>query len=127
MREADSLVFNRASTGLYVETLLRSLGVDTRGRATRFADGASVMTHVLHSKAEGREIGLGATTEILLMRDQGLQFVGPLPATLQNFTTYVATLAVAPANREAAQALLKHLASAASKATFVAAGIDPAP
>ena len=127
MREADSVVFNRASTGLYVETLLRELGIDVQGRVTRFPDGASVMTHVLQSRHAGREIGLGATTEILLLRDKGLQFVGPLPPELQNFTTYVATLAITPVDREAAQALLRHLASAASKATFAAAGIDPAP
>ena len=123
--DAHSLVFNRASTGLYVETLLRRLNVDARGRITRYPDGASVMTHVL--RGEGREIGLGAITEILLVRDQGLQFVGPLPAELQNYTSYVAAAAPArPAEiTEAARALLRHLASAPSQAAFQAAGIEP--
>ena len=130
MREADSVVFNRASTGLYVETLLRGLGIDVQGRATRFPDGASVMAHVLQSQHAGREIGLGATTEILLLRDKGLQFVGPLPPELQNFTTYVAAAANAVPGgdaAEAARALLRALASAASRATFAGAGIDPSP
>ena len=121
--DAETLVFNRASTGLYVDTLLSRLGIDARGRSIRYPDGASVMAHVL--KGQGREIGLGAITEILLVRDQGLQFVGPLPAALQNFTSYVAAPARADA-AEAARALLRHLASAESQSTFARAGIDVA-
>ena len=127
MREADSVVFNRASTGLYVETLLRGLGIDVQGRATRFPDGASVMAHVLQSQHAGREIGLGATTEILLLRDKGLQFVGPLPPELQNFTTYTATPTRVAAPPEAVQALMRHLASPAARAGYVAAGIAAVP
>lgn len=121
MAEAESLVFNRASTGLYIETLLTRLGIDTAGRVTRYPDGASVMEHVLHG--QGREMALGAITEILLVRDQGLQFVGPLPPELQNFTVYRAAPAAMPAEREAAQALLRYLATAPAQARFVAAGI----
>ena len=124
MVEADSLVFNRASTGLYIETLLTRLGVEGGSRITRYPDGASVMAHVL--KGQGSEIGLGATTEILLAHDQGLQFVGPLPPALQNFTVYRAAAAAAPADRDVARALLKHLASPGAQARFVAAGIDAA-
>ena len=79
------------------------------------------MAHVL--RGHGREVGLGATTEILLLRGQGLQFVGPLPAALQNYTTYDA----APASgevAEAARALLRHLASAPSQTAFAAGGVD---
>ena len=54
-----------------------------------FADGASVMRRLLAGTSP-REFGFGAMTEIALFRDQGLKLVGPLPASLQNFTTYVA-------------------------------------
>jgi len=119
--EADSLVFNRASTGLYVETLLTRLGIEAQAKSTRYPDGASVMAHVL--RGQGREIGLGAITEILLVRDQGLQFVGPLPAALQNYTAYVA----APARGDpgdAARAMLQHLAGARAQSMFADAGIE---
>jgi molybdate transport system substrate-binding protein len=124
LQEADSVVFNRASTGLYVETLLKRLGLDVQAKSTRYPDGAMVMAHVL--RGQGREVGRGATTEILLLRDQGLQFVGPLPPDLQNFTVYRATATAAPAERDAAQALLKHLATPDARASFVTAGIDAA-
>lgn len=122
--DADSLVFNRASTGLYVEGLLTRLGVanETAAKTTRYPDGASVMVHVL--RGHGRELGLGAITEIALARDQGLVFVGPLPPALQNLTLYVASPTQArPA--PAVQALLQQLASPAARAAFEAAGIAP--
>jgi len=124
LQDADSVVYNRASTGLYLESLLKRLGLDIQAKATRYADGAQVMAHVLYG--QGREVGLGATTEILLLREQGLQFVGPLPPELQNFTVYRAAATAAPAERDAAQALLKQLASPQAQASFVAAGIDKA-
>lgn len=124
LRDADSLVYNRASTGLYIDTLLQRLQLDAAAKTTRYPDGASVMAHVL--RGHGREIGLGAVTEILLVREQGLVYVGPLPAALQNSTAYQASAAAAPAEPAAAQALLARLASPASRAGYAAAGLDPA-
>jgi molybdate transport system substrate-binding protein len=126
LREADSLVFNRASTGLYFEGLLKRLGVEaeTTPKTTRYADGASVMAHVLHGR--GRELGIGATTEILLLREQGLQLVGPLPGELQNLTAYQAS-PTQPSPSAAVQALLRQLGSAEAKAAYSAAGIVPTP
>ena len=125
---ANSLVFNRASTGLYFEGLLAKLGIaaQTQGKTTRYPDGASVMEHVI--KGSGREIGAGAITEIMLYRDKGLRFVGPLPAALQNYTVYQASaMAVGGGPSANAEALLRHLRSAATAAQFLAAGIEAAP
>ena len=82
---ADSVAFNRASTGLYIEKLLVRLGIAdaVNARATRHPDGASVMQHLLASGRPG-EFGLGAITEIVLFKEQGLRLVGPLPADAQN-------------------------------------------
>ena len=126
---ADSLVFNRASTGLYFETVLKKLGVESQAltKTTRYPDGASVMEHVL--RGQGRELGFGAITEILLLRDKGLQLVGSLPPELQNLTAYVAaaTAPTASAAPEAVRALLQHLGSPAARAGYAAAGIAQAP
>jgi molybdate transport system substrate-binding protein len=125
--EADSLVYNRASTGLYLDELLKRLGIadQTHEKTTRYADGASVMQHLQRGRA--REIGLGAVTEILLARDGGIQFVGPLPEELQNFTEYVAQPTCARDDgdaHESIEALLHALATPASQAFFRAAGIE---
>jgi len=60
---ADSIVFNRASSGIYFENLLKKMEIyeQVQAKATRYADGAAVMEHVL--KGKGREIGFGPVTE----------------------------------------------------------------
>lgn len=122
--EAESVVFNRASTGIYFENLLKKMGVweQVEPKTARYATGAEVMKHVL--KGKGREIGFGPITEILLEKDHGLVFVGPLPPEVQNFTSYIAVPMSAGTQKEAAQALVKFLGGPAGKPLFVAAGIE---
>jgi molybdate transport system substrate-binding protein len=130
---ADVVVYNRASTGVYVEALLQRLGVaDVVGaKSERLADGASVMRRLLAGTAP-REFGFGAMTEIALFADQGLRLVGPLPALLQNYTTYVAlpwpgVKPEDPARADAVAALMRSLQAAPARSLFAHAGIEPAP
>lgn len=122
--EAESVVFNRASTGIYFENLLKKMGVweQVEPKAARYATGAEVMQHAL--KGKGREVAFGPITEILLEKDHGLVFVGPLPPEVQNFTSYIAVLMSAGTQKDAAQALVKFLGGPAGKPLFVAAGIE---
>ena len=122
--DAESLVFNRASTGLYFENLLKKMGIYdlVESKTTRYPDGASVMEHVL--KGKGKEVGFGAITEILLYRGKGLRLVGPLPAEVQNYTSYTAVAMTTAPNPEGARALRRYLGSPAAKVLFVAAGIE---
>jgi molybdate transport system substrate-binding protein len=122
--DADSLVFNRASTGLYFENLLKKMGVydQVEKKTTRYADGAAVMEHVL--KGKGSEIGFAPITEILLHRDHGVRLVGPLPAEVQNYTSYTAAVMAGAPAAGAAQELVRYLSTPAAKAMFVAAGIE---
>lgn len=122
--EAESIVFNRASTGIYFENLLKKWGIyeQVEGKAARYATGAEVMKHVL--KGKGREVGFGPVTEILLEKEHGLILVGPFPADIQNYTSYIAVPMSAGTNKVAAQALVKFLGGPAGKSLFVAAGIE---
>ena len=122
--EAESIVFNRASTGLYFENLLKKMGIydQVESKTARYADGASVMEHVL--KGKGKEVGFGPITEILLYKDKGLRLVGPLPAEIQNYTTYTAVPMTDGANAEIATAFVRFLGGATGKPLFVAAGIE---
>ena len=121
--DAESLVFNRASTGLYFEGLLKKMDVYSQieGKTTRYPDGASVLEHVI--KGKGREVGFGAITEILLYQGKGLKFVGPLPANIQNYTSYTAA-PLASSNQQAlAQQFVTFLSGPVGKPLFVAAGV----
>ena len=121
---AQSVIYNQASTGTYLETLFESLGIGAsiRDKATRYPDFAAVLDHV--SKGKGREIGLGATTVIIENENRGVRFAGPLPAEIQNYTTYVAALIAESEANEVAQQFMRHLASPTAKALLTAAGIQ---
>jgi molybdate transport system substrate-binding protein len=80
------------------------------------------MEHVL--KGKGKEIGFGPVTEILLHKDKGLKLVGPLPADIQNYTSYSAAPMTSAANADPARAFVRFLGSPESKALFAAAGIE---
>ena len=122
--EAESVVFNRASTGIYFENLLKKMGVweQVEPKTTRYATGAEVMKHAL--KGKGKEVAFGPITEILLEKDHGLILVGPLPPDVQNYTSYIAVPMSAGTQKDAAQALVKFLGGPAGKPLFVAAGIE---
>ena len=124
LEAADSVVYNTASTGLYLDKLFERLGiVDTvKAKATRYADGASVMEHVIRGK--GAEIGFGAMTEIRLYESKGLTMIGPLPPDAQNFTAYEAAVMTGAKNAEAARDVLRLIATPAGTAAFVSGGVE---
>ena len=121
---ADTLVYNSASTGIYLDKLFAGMGIlDTlKPKTARYANGAMVMDHVIAGK--GNEIGFGAITEIKLYEGKGLKLVGPLPKDIQNYTSYEAVLMSGATATDAARAVLRLLATPAAKKTFVDAGID---
>ena len=122
---AESLVFSRGSSGLYFEGLLKKMGLyeQVEDKIKRYDDGAAVVEHVL--KGKGKEVSFGQITEIRLYRDKGLRLVGPLPAEVQNYTSYASAPMTARSNVEVARAFVRHLGSPAGKALLAAAGIEP--
>ena len=61
-----------------------------KSKTTRYPNGERVMEHII--KGAGNEIGFGAITEIKLFESKGAKLAGPLPADIQNYTTYGAAL-----------------------------------
>ena len=122
--EAESIVFNTATTGLYFENLLKKWGIyeQVQGKAVRYTTGAEVMKHAL--KGKGREVAFGPITEILLEKEHGLILVGPFPPEIQNYTSYIAVPMSAGTQKNLAQELVKFLGGPAGKPLFVAAGIE---
>ena len=122
--EAQSIVFNRASTGLYFERLLKEWGIygQIEDKVVRYTTGAEVMDHVL--KGKGKEVGFGPITEILLEKDRGLILVGPLPPEIQNYTSYTAVPMTASTQKEVALAFVTFLGGPVGRPLFVSAGIE---
>lgn len=121
---AESVVYNQASTGIYIERLFDRLGLaeQLKAKTTRYPDFAAVLSHVI--KGKGNEIALGATAVIIEAANRGLKFVGPLPAEIQNYTNYAATVAADGAAKDTAREFVRYLTTPAAKAAFAEAGIE---
>jgi len=122
--DAEAVVYNTASSGAYVEDMLKKIGVfdEIQGKLVRLFDGNAVMRRLVEGK--GKELGFGGITDILLNRDKGVRLVGPLPAETQNYTSYTAALIAISPNAQSARAFMTYLASRDGRALFAANGIS---
>jgi molybdate transport system substrate-binding protein len=77
---ADAVVYNTASSGAYVEDMLKKIGAfdQIQGKLVRLFDGNAVMRRLVEGK--GKEFGFGGITDIVLNHDKGVRLVGALPA-----------------------------------------------
>lgn len=122
--QADSIVYNTASTGLYLDKLFEKMGISEqlKPKTKKFANGDMVLTHIINGK--GNEIGFGAIPEIKMYESKGLRLVGPLPAEVQNYTSYAAAVMKATSNEKIATDLFNHITQASNRHFYKEAGID---
>lgn len=121
---ADRVVYNKASTGIYLDKLFVKMGIGdaVARKAVRYADGESVLMHI--AKGSGYEIGFGAITEIKLLEEKGLQYIGPLPAEVQNYTSYLAGVRVDSPHAVEARKFLKEIATFRTNGNFQKLGLE---
>ena len=126
MLDAEAIVVNVASSGVYMVKLLEKLGIGeaTNDKVLKLPDTVKVMEHVAGSPA--RAIGVGQLAEISELVEKGLAIalVAPLPDEIQNVTAYNAGVTAASREQAAARALAQFLAAPEAKAVFAATGID---
>ncbi len=121
---ADSIVYNQASPGLYLEKLFDLLGIgeQLKSKTVRYASSAQVFEHVIGGK--GSEIGFGAITEIKPFEPKGLKLVGPLPEQVQSSIAYAAGVVTEAPSVDVARDFVRYLGTPSAKAAFAAAGIE---
>ena len=122
--DAESVVYNQASTGQYLESLFARMGIadQLKPKTTRYGNAAQVLEHVIAGKR--REIGFGPITEIKSFEPKGVVLVGPLPADVQNYTTYVAAVLQNTAADAAAKEFIRYLTTPAARQAFAATGVQ---
>ena len=69
--EADALVYNRASSGVYIETMLKKIGLfdQVQAKIIRVDDGEAVATRI--KEGHGKELGFGGYTDVLHNQEVG--------------------------------------------------------
>jgi molybdate transport system substrate-binding protein len=108
------------SSGIYFDGLLVRLGIADQIRPkAKLKQGGHVADLVVSGEAE---IGVHQISEIVPVK--GVILVGPLPAEVQNFTTYSAALGTAARDATAAKALVDHLAGPAAAPVLKARGME---
>lgn len=124
LQAADVIVYNRASTGLYIDKLLAHLGLlqTLKEKTVRFSTGEEVIRYM--STASPKSLGLAAVTEIKHLEPLSVKYAGPLPPEIQNYTTYGAALMSRATNVGEARELLKNFTSPVTQNLLRSAGIE---
>ena len=125
--EADSIVYNVATSGQYIVQMMEKLGVAEaiENKVTRVPNGSGVMMHLADSTIED-EIGFGQLTEIRVHEDRGVavKLVGALPAELENVTTYCAAVFAKAADPKTAEALVVFMGTDEGRKICQATGLE---
>jgi molybdate transport system substrate-binding protein len=123
---ADEIVCNVASSGVYMIKLLDQIGIGdaVKNKVLKLPNTVKVMEHVAGSPA--RAIGAGQLAEISELIDQGVGIVlaAPLPDAIQNVTAYTAAVTAASGAKSGAARFLAFLATPDAKRVFASTGID---
>ncbi len=108
------------SSGIYIAGLLQKLGIAEQVKPkAKLIPGGLVAEHIANGEAE---LGIAQISEIIPVK--GVTLVGPLPAEIQNYTTYAAGIAASAKQAEAAGALIKALSGPDAAPVIAAKGMQ---
>jgi molybdate transport system substrate-binding protein len=122
--EAKSVAYidpkSGGSSGIYFDGLLDKLGIGDAVRPkSKLKQGGYVAELVASGEAE---IAVHQISEIVPVK--GVTLAGPLPAEIQNTTTYTAGISTAAKDPAAARALIDHIAGPAAAAVLKTKGME---
>jgi molybdate transport system substrate-binding protein len=118
---AKSIVYSTGPSGVYLEGLFERMGIagDIAHKVKR-VQGEPAGALVERGEAE---IGFQQVCELLPV--QGIDFVGPLPADVQEITTFSAGVLTRARDPRIARELVDYFRDDAAKAVIRATGMDP--
>jgi len=119
---AKSIGYSTGPSGVYVAGLFQRMGIadEIKGKLKQTPTGVFVGSIIASGEAE---IGFQQVSE--LSHFPGIDYVGPLPADIQLFTTFSSGLMVAAKEAEAAKALVKFVTTPAAAAAYKKRGMEP--
>lgn len=122
--QAEALIFNRSSSGQYIEELLNKMEIwqQVQPKTRRYQRADDVIQQLL--KGTGRELGFAPITKIIANREKGLDLVGALPSDVQKLRAYKAAIMTNAGSHKAAAEFIEFLVSAEGKPLLRAAGIE---
>lgn len=124
LRRASAIVFNTASSGQFIDEMIKGLGVaqEVESKIRRFPDGADAMAFLARD-ATGTAVGFGQTTGLAVHEHLGIEVVGPLPDSIGKLTAYVGAVAADASNVDGARQFLDSLSDAQGRERLAATGV----
>src|SRR2546421_22450 len=111
------------SSGIYLSGLFDKLGIAAEIKPkAKLKQGGYVAELIANGEAE---LGLHQISEILPVK--GVKLVGPLPAEIQNYTTYAIAIGAEATQPDTARALIRLLTGPAAEGVLKARGMERPP
>ena len=108
------------ASGIYMASLLERLGIAGEMKSTKLSPSANVL---YASVASGDvEIGFNQISEVLAQPT--VEFAGPLPSAIQNYTQFAPGIVAGSSQTDAARALVTFLSSPAARTVLKEKGFE---
>src|SRR5262249_46333907 len=122
---ADTVVFNKRTTGTYFAEVLERLGIadELKGRIVLAEFNAGVFEHM--RKGKGKDVGFATMTVIMEEGGEKVRLGGRLPEPVESYEPYYAGLTVDAKSPDAARAFIHFLMSPQTQATLTKRGVEP--
>jgi molybdate transport system substrate-binding protein len=122
--DADSLIVSTFTTGDHFLGVLERLGVaeQMKAKTTRLSSGAAIFQELL--KRQGNDLGVASMTQIREQTENEIRSAGPLPADLQHYVQFAASVTTSSGAPDLAREFIRFLTSSSSKGAFAAGGAN---
>jgi molybdate transport system substrate-binding protein len=119
---AKSVAYSAGASGIYLVSMFQKLGIadQVKSKTAAVKPGEPVGEVVARGDAE---IGFQQVSELIPVK--GIQYLGPLPAEIQNITVFSGGIHSGTKEADAATALVKFLTAPAATPTIKKHGLEP--
>ena len=119
---AKSVAYSAGASGIYLVGMFQKMGIaeEVKSKTATVKPGEPVGDVVARGDAE---IGFQQVSELIPVK--GIQYLGPLPAEIQNITVFAGGVHTGAKEADAAAALVKFLTAPAARATLEKHGLEP--
>jgi molybdate transport system substrate-binding protein len=120
--DAKSIGYSTGPSGVYIISLFEKLGVadQVKGKLKQTPTGVFVGSIIASGEVE---IGFQQVSE--LSQFKGVDYVGPLPAEVQRYTTFSSAIIAGTKQTDAAKALQKFISSPNAASAYKKRGMEP--
>jgi molybdate transport system substrate-binding protein len=119
---AKSVAYSSGASGFYLAEMFKKMGIadEIKDKVKQPASGVQIGELVARGEAD---IGFQQVSELLHVK--GIDYLGPLPADIQNVTVFSMGLHAAAAAPDAARALLRFLTAPGAGPVIAKTGLEP--